>query len=117
MERDFEEVRLIDLVAGEVHGLRIGPPARLRVLEGRVWVTEERLLDDIVASGGDEIDVSRRGMTVLEGLSAARVAVVTAPGWSQRLLGMLRRSSRRAPGANVAGSLRRPGDDGLAPCG
>ena len=113
MERDFDEVRLIDLVAGEVHALRVDPPARLRVLEGRVWVTEERRLDDIVAGSGDEISVSRRGVTVLEGLDDARVAVVTTRRWPRQLLGMLQRLAGQGRGSAPSG---RAGGDRLAPC-
>jgi Protein of unknown function (DUF2917) len=117
MERGFDEMRLIDLAAGEVHALRVGPPARLRVLEGRVWVTEERLLDDIVAGRGDEIRVSRRGVAVLEGLDDARLAVVTARRWPRHLLGMLQRLAGRLRGGHGSAPSGRPGGDRLAACG
>ena len=108
MERQFETPQLIELVAGEVHGLRVAAPGRLRILDGRVWVTEERLRDDIFATRGDEIDLKHRGTTVIEGLTDARVAVVAAAPWPRRVLRAFRwlvvwaRSAARSVGSRVA---------------
>jgi hypothetical protein len=109
MERQFETPQLIALTAGEVHGLRVAPPGRLRILDGRVWVTEEHLLDDVFATRGDEIALTHRGTTVIEGLTDARVAVVVAAApWPRRVLRALRwlvvwaRSATRPEGNRVA---------------
>jgi len=49
---------------------------RVQVLYGRVWLTESGRLEDVFAASGEVIDLSRRGLVLVEGLGFARIAVV-----------------------------------------
>lgn len=48
---------------------------RVRVLYGRVWLTEEGDPRDAFLNSGDEAALGRRGLVVLEALTPARVQI------------------------------------------
>jgi hypothetical protein len=52
------------------------PGTRVRVLYGSMWLTEEGREQDIFAGCGDEVLLKAGGLSVIEGLGAARVQVI-----------------------------------------
>jgi hypothetical protein len=62
------------------------PGTRIKVLSGRVWLTEEGLPGDQFASAGEELRVAGHGRVVVEGLGCARVRLVEpGRGWAARM--------------------------------
>jgi hypothetical protein len=52
------------------------PGTRVRVLYGSMWLTEEGRDQDIFAACGDEVLLKTGGISVIEGLGAARVQLI-----------------------------------------
>ena len=52
------------------------PGTRVRVLFGSMWLTEEGYEQDVFVSCGDEVLLKSGGLSVIEGLGAARVQVI-----------------------------------------
>ncbi|HUL66128.1 MAG TPA: DUF2917 domain-containing protein [Burkholderiaceae bacterium] len=52
------------------------PGTRVRVLFGSMWLTEEGCEQDVFVCCGDEVLLKSGGLSVIEGLGAARVQVV-----------------------------------------
>lgn len=52
------------------------PGTKVRVLYGAMWLTEEGRAQDIFAGCGDEVVLRAGGLSVVEGLGAARVQVI-----------------------------------------
>jgi hypothetical protein len=52
------------------------PGTRVRVLYGSMWLTEEGDPRDIIANCGDEVTLFSEGLSVIEGIGAARVQVI-----------------------------------------
>ena len=52
------------------------PGTRIRVLFGSMWLTEEGCAQDVFAGCGDEVTLKSGGLSVIEGLGAARVQVI-----------------------------------------
>ena len=73
------------------------PGTRVRVLYGSMWLTEEGREQDIFAACGDEITLKVGGLSVIEGLGAARVQVIepAAGNFAVRLVRRLGRAWRR----------------------
>ena len=70
------------------------PGMRVRVLYGAMWLTEEGRTQDIFAGCGDEVTLRSGGLSVIEGLGAARVQVI-GPG-RQRWLGLIAKRAGNA---------------------
>ncbi len=68
--------RTIDLGYEQLLTLQGRPGTRLRVLYGSMWLTEEGDLRDVFARCGDEVTLSSDGLSVIEGIGAARVQVI-----------------------------------------
>ena len=68
------------------------PGTRVRVLYGSMWLTEEGREQDIFAGCGDEVLLKAGGLSVIEGLGAARVQVIEPR--EQPLLASLVKSAR-----------------------
>jgi hypothetical protein len=64
------------LGAGEV--LRLVDPEGIEVAcdAGRVWITEERGLDDLWLRAGQSVRLTRRGLALLEATRAARIRII-----------------------------------------
>jgi hypothetical protein len=75
-------VRLADREAITLPDVR---GATLRVLQGTLWVTEERQRSDFVLRAGDSFVVEFDGDTVIEARADARFAIVGARGRPLRL--------------------------------
>ena len=76
MEKKF----VIELASNGVLTFSDSPGTRLECLEGTVWITEDGSSDDVVLDPGRRHDVARKGVTVVQALSPARIAILeTAP--------------------------------------
>ena len=64
---------------------------RVRVLSGRVWLTEEGDLNDALLASGEEVALGGRGLAVIEALSPARIQLLQ----SQRLWDALQAGVKR----------------------
>lgn len=97
-----------DLQAGETMRLPIGPGQReLRVLEGRVWVTQQGALDlpsdDYWLEAGDALDLPSGADLVIEAWPQARFQLLVPPqACAQRAA-----ARRLSAGAGVSGPLSR----------
>jgi len=69
------------------------PGTRVRVLYGSMWLTEEGYEQDVFACCGDEVMLKSGGLSVIEGLGAARVQVIE-PGLPPVLASIAKQSRR-----------------------
>jgi hypothetical protein len=67
---------VLALQAGEVVTLEDARGTRIQARTGTVWVTEEANPEDRIVGPGEAIVVSRDGLTVIQALQSAWVAVV-----------------------------------------
>lgn len=71
-----ETTRTVDLGYDQLLTFEGRPGTRVRVLYGSMWLTEEGNERDLFAACGEEVTLSSRGRSVIEGLGAARVQLV-----------------------------------------
>jgi len=91
--------RTLDLPGGSLVPFTSIPGERVRILFGRVWLTEEGIARDVFLASGDEVSLDSRGLAVIEALGPARVQLVEdlpGPSAAARALGAV---TRRALGA------------------
>jgi hypothetical protein len=95
-------VRKLTLDAQQLLVIVNRPGTRIKVLSGRVWMTEQGQTGDQFAVAGEELQLAGRGRSVVEGLGSARVQVIEAPrAWTLRLPSWLS-ALRREPGTVAA---------------
>ncbi len=111
MKRESTVFRTLDLPGGTLVPFPSVPGERVRILYGRIWLTEEGSPRDAFLASGEEVSLATRGLAVIEALGPARIqlvepikvrlAIATAvKGIVQRLAAWLRgqrRSSKSAP--------------------
>ncbi len=68
-------VKIVDLQRGDLYPIRTGTPASLRVLFGRIWITEPGRRDDLFAGAGDELTVRPKSEALVEALGFARLTI------------------------------------------
>lgn len=92
-----ETIRTIDLGHEQMLIFEAGHQARVRVLYGATWLTEEGRSGDEVVRAGDELAL-HGGRALIEGLGPARVQIVEPGGhcMAQRTGDWLRRMARGA---------------------
>ena len=73
-------VRTMNLAGGAVVPFSSEPGKLVRVVEGRVWLTEQGNLSDFFLSGGEEAQLGTRGLAVLEAFDSAKVQVIDRAG-------------------------------------
>ncbi len=73
-----ETVTTIDLGYEQMFVFDGGPGARVRVLYGATWLTEEDQPGDAVVCAGGEVSL-HGGRALVEGLGPTRVQIVAAP--------------------------------------
>lgn len=56
-------------------GIAGGVGARIRVIEGRIWLTEEDCLEDVFLGAGESYTLKNPGRVVIDSDDAARVLV------------------------------------------
>lgn len=79
--------RTIDLGYEQLLTLHGRPGTRVRVLYGSMWLTEEGDPRDVFVHCGDEVALASNGLSVIEGIGAARVQVIEdAPAPRKRLV-------------------------------
>lgn len=86
--------KTLDLPGGALIPFASVPGERVRVVYGRVWLTEEGSLRDAFLGTGEEVSLDTRGLAVIETLGAARIQLVEPVGISNTLLGAARRLTR-----------------------
>jgi hypothetical protein len=102
--------RTLDLPGGSLIPFTSAPGERVRILYGRVWLTEEGSARDAFLASGEEVSLDGRGLAVIEALGPARIQLVedlrgpsavtrTAEALYRRASGALRRLSMRTPRA------------------
>lgn len=102
--------RTLDLPGGSLVPFTSVPGERVRILYGRVWLTEEGSVRDAFLASGEEVSLDGRGLAVIEALGPARIQLVedvrgpsavtrTAEALYRRASGALRRLSMRTPRA------------------
>jgi len=73
--------RTVNLDYDQLLVLESPPPgAKVRVLYGNLWLTEEGNMQDVFAGSGAEIALKARGRAVIEGLGEARLQVIEPRG-------------------------------------
>ncbi|MES2957671.1 MAG: DUF2917 domain-containing protein [Pseudomonadota bacterium] len=78
------------------------PGTRIKVLSGRVWMTEEGQSGDQFAVAGEELRTLRGGRSVIEALGSARVQVIEPTGSAARRVAQWLSALRRAPDTAAA---------------
>lgn len=63
----------LSLAGGTLVPISSEPGKRVRVVSGRVWITEEGNPHDAFLGSGEEIGLDGRGLVVIEALSSARI--------------------------------------------
>ena len=86
--------KTLDLPGGTLMPFASVPGERVRVVCGRVWLTEEGSLRDAFLATGEEVSLATRGLAVIETLSAARIQLVESDGISNAVRGVARRWKR-----------------------
>jgi hypothetical protein len=87
-------LKTLDLPGGTLIPFASVPGERVRVVFGRVWLTEEGCLRDAFLGTGEEVSLDSRGLAVIETLGAARIQLVEPVGMSNTLLAAARRLTR-----------------------
>jgi hypothetical protein len=91
-----ETIRTIDLGYEQMWVFDGGRDARVRVLYGAAWLTEEGEPGDAIARAGDEVAL-HGGRAVIEAIGPARVQIVSVrPGVLRRAGRWLQQAARRA---------------------
>ncbi len=73
MSDELSVFKTVDLPGGTLIPFPSIPGERLRILYGRVWLTEEGDLNDAFLGQGEEISLQGRGLAVLEAINPARI--------------------------------------------
>jgi len=92
MEYQTTVLKTFDLSSGTLVPFSSTRGERVRVLSGRVWLTEEGDLHDALLADGQEIALGGRGLAVIEALSPACVQLLE----SQSVWNLARSGARRA---------------------
>lgn len=91
--------RTLDLPGGSLVPFPAVPGERVRILCGRVWLTEEGSVRDAFLASGEEVSLGSRGLAVIEALGPARIQLVEdvrGPWLGARTAGALYRRAARA---------------------
>lgn len=86
--------KTIDLPGGTLMPFASVPGERVRILYGRVWLTEEGSPRDAFLASGEEVALDTRGLAVIEALSPARIQLLESVGVSKLVLNAGRRLTR-----------------------
>jgi hypothetical protein len=92
-------VRTVDLGYEQMLVLEHGPGARVHVLFGGIWLTEEGLPEDVFARGGQVVALRSRKRALLEALGPTRVEVIESAGarnWAGTMAAAAAARMRRA---------------------
>jgi hypothetical protein len=70
-------MQIFDIGHGQMLSLHARAGQRVRVVFGRIWLTQSGQHRDHFARSGDEIELNPRGQALIEALGRARVIVVS----------------------------------------
>ena len=76
MREPVSTLRTLDLPGGGLVPFASIPGGRVRVLYGRVWLTEEGDARDAFLGSGEEVSLAGRGVAVIEALGPARIELI-----------------------------------------
>ena len=76
MREPVSTLRTLDLPGGSLVPFASIPGERVRVLYGRVWLTEEGDARDAFLASGEEVSLAGRGVAVIEALGPARIELI-----------------------------------------
>ena len=76
MKQQATQFKTLDLPSGTLVPFPSVRGERVRVLSGRVWLTEEGDPNDEFLASGQEVALGGQGLAVIEALTAARVQLV-----------------------------------------
>ena len=109
MRKAVSTFRTLDLPGGSLIPFTPMPGERVRILYGRVWLTEEGIARDAFLAGGEEVRLGSRGLAVIEALGPARIQLIEDVRPSRlarstvvlaaRFMALMRRWTFRAPRA------------------
>ncbi|MGZ9059923.1 MAG: DUF2917 domain-containing protein [Burkholderiaceae bacterium] len=94
MRQEPAAFRTLDLPGGALLPFASVPGERVRVVCGRVWLTEEGSLRDAFLEAGEEVSLDTRGLAVIETLGAARIQLVERVSMLKTVRGAARRLTR-----------------------
>ena len=94
MKHESTVFKTLDLAGGSVVPFPSLPGERVRVLDGRIWLTEEGSLRDAVLAPGEEVALGTRGLAVIEALGPARIQLFESIGLAGLVLNATRRLTR-----------------------
>lgn len=92
MENQSTVFKTLDLPGGTLVPFSSIRGERVRVMSGRVWLTEEGDLNDSFLASGEEVALGGHGLAVIEALTPARVQLVER----QSLWNAVKNAARRA---------------------
>jgi hypothetical protein len=95
MTRETTVLRTLDLPGGGMVPFPAVPGEQVRILYGRVWLTEEGGGYDAFLAGGDEIRLGNSGIAVIEALGPARVQLIEPVNGPSLLVQTAERATRR----------------------
>ena len=87
MKHESTVFQTLDLPGGSVMPLQSVPGEQVRILYGRVWLTEEGSPNDAFLTSGDEVTLGTRGVAVIEALGPARIQLIESLGIGSSVLG------------------------------
>jgi Protein of unknown function (DUF2917) len=76
MKEPVSTLRTLDLPGGSLVPFASMPGERVRVLYGRIWLTEEGEARDAFLGSGEELSLAGRGVAVIEALGPARIELI-----------------------------------------
>jgi hypothetical protein len=94
MRQKLSTFKTLDLPGGALLPFASVPGERVRVVSGRVWLTEEGSLRDAFLATGEEVSLDTRGLAVIETLSPARIQLLVSVSMSNTARGLARRLTR-----------------------
>ena len=108
MRESLSTLRTLDLPGGSLIPITSIPGERVRILYGRIWLTEEGNVRDAFLASGEEVSLASRGLAVIEALGPARIQLIEDIGRPSQLVRaavvlagrgrtLLRRWALRAP--------------------
>jgi hypothetical protein len=99
---EFHRPIVLQLAAGELLQWREWRPVRLRVVQGRVWVTRANDLDDHFLEAGESIDLAAGARAIVEAEGPVQVALAPQPSRATRMLDRLRAVPSARAGITIA---------------
>jgi hypothetical protein len=95
MRQEPTVFKTLDLPAGALMPFASVPGERVRILCGRVWLTEEGSPHDVFLGSGEEMALGTLGLAVVEALAPARIQLLQPAEMSSAMVNAAQRMMRR----------------------